>query len=329
MPTLIKLACPNCGYNLAEENLHSNILQCPRCNSYSYYESGMYNVNVFFGLLKCSTYQLNGLRRAIIDRYVSLGSLKAIRKIKYLHAERVLIPVREIEHEGCLKAISLLAESQETLNENTDIRLLLKDRSDIDKLFSMQYLQPLRLSVLRTEKVRGGYDTHTTILPVGRTKRAVDMAYQIEPKSLLCILYIPVYRLSFNDRDKGMICFANNELTGLPVPEVISNTGVDIDEIFHIAVAVGIMLAIATEVIIFATGNVTVEGHGLVGNVFMYVLGVILLSIILAVLYMAASVVTLFFFSMLSVSLNVIGSVKRWIIRRTLTRKFRLNEKSK
>lgn len=327
MPILIKLACPNCGYNLAEENLHSNILQCPRCNSYTYYESGMYNVNVFFGVLRCQTYQLDKLRSIIIDKYVNQASLKAIKNFKFLHAERLLIPMREIDINGHPKTVPLLSENRETIGENTDIRQLLQNQNDINSLFSMQYLLPLRLGDFRDDIDNSGYITHTTILPVGRTKRAVDTAYNLKPDSLLRILYVPIYRLSFNDKGLKMLCFANGELTGLTIGEAPEKMGFDFGESLPIAVVGSIFLTIIVDIVLIARGNFHVEASDYLMEAIGFIIVLVVSSLIIALIICTAIIVVLLFFSKVSVSLNVITSVKKWLIRRILIRKFRLNEK--
>ena len=290
----------------------------------------MYNVNVFWGLLRCKSYQLDKLRSTIINKFVNQASLKAIRNINFLHAERLLIPMREIDINGHPKIVPLLSENRETIGENTDIRQLLQNKNDISSLFSMQYLLPLRLGDVRDEIDSSGYITHTTILPVGRTKRAVDTAYNLQPDSLLRILYVPVYRLSFNNKGLKMLCFANGELTGLSVVgEASQVTDVDVEDSFHVAIAGSIALTVITDILFIATGTSSLGVHGYLDSVFAFIIFGVLISIVLALIYFTAIIVVLLFFSKASVSLNVIASVKKWLIRRILIRKFRLNEKRK
>lgn len=329
MSILIRLACPNCGYNLAEEDLHSNILLCPRCRCYSYYESGMYNVNVFFGLLKSNTYHLDGLRSTIIDLLTRQGSLKAIRSMRFLHAERVLVPVREIDHNGSPKAVPLLELNQESKDEHPDIRQLLQDVGSVSSLFSMQYLQPLRLGAMAEEIDRSGYVTRTTILPVGRTKMAVDTAYGLKPDSLLRILYVPLFRLSFRNGGESLLCFANSELTGLPLTkEDIPHEGLDIEDIVILSKGISVVLAIAIMILIIVTGNISVDRYDLVGILFLLI-GIAVVIVVFCLIIFAASLVVLFLLSKLSISLNVAGAIRRWYIRHTLNRRFRLNERCK
>lgn len=325
MPSLISLACPNCRYNLAEENLHSNILQCPRCNSYTYYESGMYNTNVFFGLLRCQTYQLDKLRSAIIDKYVEQASLKAIWNIKYIHAERLLVPIREIDVNGVPKAVTLFADSLETAAENTDVRQLLQNHSNISSLFNMQNLHPLRLGDVRDEIDSSGYITRTTVLPVERTKRSVDTAYNLEPSSLLRILYLPVYRLSFRDNGKKMVCFANGELTGLDFKKkdmIMSDH--EYEYMPMIAASLSILIAFVVDIVILVGMNVS-GGNGF-GKLVAYIITALLGFVVPALLCFSPILVFIFLLSRMYVSLNVITSVKKWLIRRILVNKFRLNE---
>lgn len=332
MPTLIELACPNCGHNLTEENLHSNILQCPRCNSYTYYESGMFNQNVFFGLLRCQSYQLDKLRNMIIDKFVKQGSLKAIRHFKYLHAERLLIPMREFNVHGQPKAVSLLEENRDTADENADVRRLLQGRSDISSLFSMQNLHPLRLSDVCDEIDSSGYITRTTVMPVGRTKRSIDTAYSLQPDSMLKILYLPIYRISFNDDKQKVLCFANEELTGLEVKESKQWSGIDLDfdsfsELASVLGVLGVPLSIITIIVVIAVGGISISGGSTFGVVFLYIMAYMLLFIFLTLIYSVVAGICLLLFSRLPVSLNVITTAKKWLIRRILTSKFRLNER--
>lgn len=330
MSTLIELGCPNCGHNLAEENLHSNILQCPRCNSYTYYESGMFNKNVFFGLLRCQSYQLDKLRNTIIDKYVQQGSLRAIRELQYLHAERLLIPMREFDFNGKPKAVSLLEESLETADVDTDVRQLLENKDDISSLFSMQNLHPLRLSDVSDEIDNSGYITHTIVLPVGRTKRSIDTAYNLKPDSMIRILYLPIYRISFNDKSPNMLCFANDKLTGFEVRVAKKRTDIDLDFEGYpqIAAVISFLLTIIVDIVMIATGFIGVDGgSNPLMKAFVYIIFLALISIILAIIIFSAVIVVLFFLSKAHVSLNVITSAKKWLIRRILTRKFRLNEK--
>lgn len=333
MSSLVNLECPNCGCDLAEENLHSNILQCPRCNSYTYYESGMFNQNVFFGLMRCQTYQLDKLRSTIIDKYVNQASLRAIWNFKYLHAERLLIPVREIDLSGVPKAVTLLEENRETAGENADVRELLKNRNDIEKLFHMQYLHPLRLSDVRDEIDSSGYITHTTVLPVGRTKRDIDTAYNLRPDSLLRILYLPVYRLSFNDKSEKKLCFANGELTGLEFkePKKWDSFDIEFDSLSDLASVLGVIsipLSIITIVaIILTTGGASVKGGDSLTGALILIAFYIVFAIVLALIYASAITIGALLFSKLPVSLNVVSAAKKWIIKRMLTKKFKLNEK--
>lgn len=334
MSSLVNLECPNCGCDLAEENLHSNILQCPRCNSYTYYESGMFNQNVFFGLLRCQTYQLDNLRSKIIDKYVNQASLRAIWKFKYLHAERLLVPVREIDLNGSPKPVPLFAETRETAGENEDVRQLLQRRNNIAEIFDMQHLHPLRLSDVRDEIDSSGYITHTTVFPVGRTKRSVDTAYNLKPDSLLRILYLPVFRLSFNDGGEKILCFANRELTGLEVKETTVMTDFDIDfddfsDYASVVATFSVPLTIITIIALIAAGGVQAKGGNTIGNAIIIAVVYALIAMILTLIYSAAVSVGLLLFSKLPVSLNVVASAKKWLIRRILTNKFRLNEKKR
>lgn len=326
MPSLISLACPNCRYNLAEENLHSNILQCPRCNSYTYYESGMYNTNVFFGLLRCQTYQLDKLRSTIIDKYAEQASLRAIWNIRYLHAERLLVPMREIDVNGVPKAVTLFEDSRETAAENADVRQLLQDHSNISSLFNMQCIHPLRLGDVRDEIDSSGYITRTTVLPVERTKRSVDTAYNLEPSSLLRILYLPVYRLSFRDNGKKMLCFANGELTGLDFKKKdMIMSDLEYESMPMIAASLSILIAFVVDIVILVGMNVS--GDNGFGKLVAYIITAFLGFVVPALLCFSPILVFIFLLSRMYVSLNVITSVKTWLIRRILVSKFRLNEK--
>lgn len=329
--TLIRLACPNCDYNLAEENLHSNILLCPRCNSYIYYESGMYNKNVFFGLLKSHNYKLNNLKMAIIDRLVKQGSLKAIRKIKFLQAERVLVPVREINDKGKLKIVPLLELSQDAKSENADIRQLFQGRGDIGTLFNLQHLQPLRLSAVKDQVDLNGNITRTTILPVGRTKRSVDTAYKLMPEDMLRILYVPVYRLTFNNKGSNELCFANDGLSGLSFNfGAYEFNGIDTaEDIPKFAAYIGAILAVITAIPIIASENFDIKGHDILMTSFVWIVGVAIMFIILFALLTITAGIILFILSKLFESLNVITAIKRYIIRHTLYRKFKPNKRKR
>jgi len=299
----------------------------------------MYNVNVFFGLLRSHTFRLDGLRRAVIERFVSRGALRAIRNIQFLHAERVLVPMREIDNDGNTIFVSLLEQNLEAKDENADVRELIervnvtgqsRQADMLNQTFSLQSLQPLRLSVVSDEKDRSGYITHTVILPVGRTKRAVDTAYNLPPNSMLRILYLPIYRLTFNDSGKKMVCFANENLSGLPINGGTGeNKGFDFEDMFPFAFAISAVLTIILDVAAIATGNISVSGSSFLGKAIFFVLAVLLVTVILMLLFMSATTVILFICSRLSVSLNVIKSFKQWLIRRKLTKRFRLNEKCK
>lgn len=330
MSTIVRLACPNCRHNLAEENLHSNILQCPRCNSYTYYESQMFNPNVFFGLLRCQTYQLDKLRSTIIDKYVEQASLRAIRNLRFLHAERLLVPMRDISENGSPRMVPLLAENLEAANENADVRKLLEGVSDVSKLFPLQYLHPFRLGDVREEIDSSGYITRTTVLPVGRTKSSIDTAYNLRPDGLLRILYLPIYRLSFSDKGQKLLCFANEDLTGLTYRSNKQKTGLDLDfeEYVHVALLFAVILTIIADIVAIFFGFYPVSpDSGFLLNALVIIVFYIVLSAILVLVFTSVLSVGMLFFSKLSVSLNVIASAKKWLIRRMLTRRFRLNEK--
>lgn len=330
MPSLIKLVCPNCGCDLAEDNLHSNLLQCTRCNSYTYYESGMYNNNIFFGLLRTHTYSLNGLRSTIIDRYVAHASLNAIKNIKYLHVERMLVPVRELsDTKNQCKHVLLLAQKHDSKYSN--IFDLLSGLT-LDSLFNncLHNLQPLRLNACKDETDSSHYTTHTRILPVGRTKMSVDTAYGVQPSSLLSIIYVPVFRISFNDMGFTKLCIANSQLTGLDLFDKIErkqshflDNYIDLDNI----TAISLLVAVIVDIVILIIPNaIPVSGRG-IQKVLTYIIGIVLITIIVFSILFAALAVIRYAYSKLNVSLNLITIVKKQIIRNKLNKIFGIYEK--
>ena len=323
MPNLVRLACPCCDENLAEDTLHSNILLCPKCGNYTYYDAGMYNENVFFGLLKSRSYTIEGLRRSLIERFVKKESLRGIRNIKHLYAERLLVPVREIDDQG--KMVLLMKQTYETKNVNADIRELISNIGEnVYNMFSVQYLQPVRLNV-----VQDG----TKVLPIERSKQSVDAAYGLEYNSLLRILYIPVFRIWFNDeQSRPLLCFANETLTGLPISikeiknVVQAKVRSSVKSFLIKAAKISFFVAVFFVIILFLFGNNSIV-TALDGKDTSYAVILIAIFIILAFLFSLVSLtpvltIVLYIYSRFKISLNVIPMIKRWAIRRALVNVF-------
>ena len=124
-----------------------------------------------------------------------------------------------------------------------------------------------------------------------------------------------------------MLCFANGELTGLSIGEAPEKMGFDFGESLSIAVVGSILLTIIVDIVLIARGNFHVEASDYLMEAIGFIIVLVVSSLIIALIICTAIIVVLLFFSKVSVSLNAITSVKKWLIRRILIRKFRLNEK--
>lgn len=214
MSNIIKYPCPNCSNSVGAENLHSNVLYCEHCGKYSYYHNGMVNENVFFGLARSKASDFDGLKECLVTLF-SKSDSKIRNKIKFLHIERFLLPVRMINKDGEQFVEPMVEIDASLSNENKDVQELLKRYlKDIGKLFSIKNVRTLRLDNIKEEVDKNGFVNRTILLPVTRSKQAIDQVYGIPPAEMLKILYVPVYRLEFS---KGItaVCLGDNSLTGL------------------------------------------------------------------------------------------------------------------
>lgn len=219
MAQIQKIACPGCDRTLAEEDLYSNVLHCPYCGRYTYYEAGMFNENIFFGLVKSNTSDYDGLKQVLMNKMLHSKQLKELKKkIKYINIERFLVPVREICVDGVHQYVPMLEVDAEAVRKEPDIRRLLKRYiNDLGKKFAIHSLRPLRLEAIKDVTDRFGHIYKTHIMQVGLSKYSVDEAYHIPPNEMLRILYFPIFRLSFGDKMSSITCLGDNELTGLEV----------------------------------------------------------------------------------------------------------------
>lgn len=211
--------------SLAEDDLHTNVLYCPYCGSYNFFDKGLYNTNVLFCLVGSKASNFDGLKEVLIEKLTDKGISVNRRKIQHIHIERFMLPIREFVSNKEHMYVSMLETNAEEIEENNDIRELLENNlQNIEKLFSMNKIHPLRLSLLQDVTDIKGQIYKTHILPVSRSKHSVDEVYKISPLEMLHILYIPIYRLSFDDKGKTYVCMGDENLTGLPINDLVKKT---------------------------------------------------------------------------------------------------------
>lgn len=211
--------------SLAEDDLYTNVLHCPYCGSYNYFNKGIYNKNVFFGLVGSKTSTYDGLKEVLIEKLTDRGISVYRHKIQHIRIERFMLPIREFVSDKKHIYVSMLETNADEIEENKDIRELLENNlQNIEKLFSMNTIHPLRLSLLQDVTDMKGHIYKTHILPVSKSKHSVDEVYRINPLEMLHILYIPIYRLSFEDNGKTFVCMGDDNLTGLPIYDLIKKT---------------------------------------------------------------------------------------------------------
>ena len=225
MSTSIKLMCPNCGRSeLDSRDLYANILYCSYCGTYSYYDVGIINKSVIFGIVSSEASTFSGLKEKLSERIIECATVNQVKQldIKHIRLERFLIPIREIKVDGIRKYIPLIAIDSQAIKKYGDIYPLLKKYIDkIDELFAFHTIRPIRVGHLNTEIDLHGHIYRTHIMPIERSKCSVDEAYGIDHNEILRIIYIPIYRISFNDKKDGnsYVCFGDNALTGFYVGE--------------------------------------------------------------------------------------------------------------
>ena len=222
MMNVIKISCPSCMASLAEDDLYTNVLHCRYCGSYNYFDKGIYNKNVFFGLVGSKTSTYDGLKEILIKKLTDKGISAHKREIQHICIERFLLPVREFVSNNTHTYVSMLETNADEVGENKDIRdFFEKNLEHIEILFSMNTIRPLRLSHLQDVADTKGHVYKTHILPASKSKYSIDEAYNINPKKMLHILYIPVYRLSFKDNGKTFVCMGDDSLTGLSIYDLV------------------------------------------------------------------------------------------------------------
>lgn len=204
--------------SLSEDDLYTNVLHCKYCGSYNYFDKGIYNRNIFFGLVGSKTSTYDGLKEVLIEKLTEGGSNTPKREIKHIRIERFLLPVREFVSDGQHTYVSMLETDADEIEKNIDLRDLLEDNlRNIENLFSMNTIRPLRLGHLQDVTDTKGHTYKTHVLPTSRSKQSIDASYNINPLDMLHILYIPIYRLSFKDNGPTFVCMGDDNLTGLTI----------------------------------------------------------------------------------------------------------------
>ncbi len=212
---ITKFPCPGCSQTLEANSAHPNVLYCCNCNSYSYYNNGIVNKNVFFGLVRSRASEFNGLKEILVSRLSSSNSLFIKQRIRNLKVTRFLVPVRMVEHNGRLLFEPMIDISADQDEDNKEIYAFMeKYIYSIHKLFSFKNVIALRLDLIKDEIDKYGVINKTFILPETRSKRAIDQRYNIPYDEMVKILYIPIYRLNFG-QERSLLCFGDDKLTGL------------------------------------------------------------------------------------------------------------------
>lgn len=225
----IKLMCPNCGRSeLDSRDLYANILYCPYCGTYSYYDAGIINKSVIFGIVSSEASTFSGLKEKLSERIIEYATAKQVKEldIKHIRLERFLVPVREINVNGTRKYIPLIAIDSQAIKDYESIYPLLKSYiNKIDEIFALHTIRPIRVGNLKDETDLHGHIYRTHIMPIARSKSSVDDAYGIDHTEILRIIYIPMYKMSFNDKNGGnsYVCFGDNNLTGFYVEESVQD----------------------------------------------------------------------------------------------------------
>lgn len=225
----IKLMCPNCGRSeLDSRDLYANILYCPYCGTYSYYDAGIINKSVIFGIVNSEASTFSGLKEKLSERIIEYASNSQVKKldIEHIRLERFLLPVREINVNGMRKYIPLIAIDSQAIKDYGNIYPLLKRYIDkIDEIFALHTIRPIRVGHLKDETDLHGHVYRTHIMPIARSKYSVDEAYGIDFTEMMRIIYVPMYKMSFNDKKEGnsYVCFGDDNLTGFYVEESVQD----------------------------------------------------------------------------------------------------------
>lgn len=297
----IKLMCPNCGRSeLDSRDLYANILYCPYCGTYSYYDAGIINKSVIFGIVSSEASTFSGLKEKLSERIIEYATVKQVKEldIKHIRLERFLVPVREINVDGTRKYIPLIAIDSQAIKDYDSIYPLLKSYiNKIDEIFALHTIRPIRVGHLKDEIDLHGHIYRTHIMPIARSKFSVDEAYGIDHTEILRIIYVPMYKMSFNDKKGGnsYVCFGDNNLTGFYVEE-----SAPVNESYKILsyrnrenrniIAASFILAILSwpfSLLISGVGSlvwVIVESiHGTYDGVLEFLLSFILIALVLSV----------------------------------------------
>lgn len=304
MTQAIKIYCPSCSTNLAEDDVYGNILHCPQCGSCNYFDKGIYNTNVFFGLVGSKASDYDGLKEILIEQLTQNGVRGYRRKIKYIRIERILIPVREFLSQGRRTYVSMVDIHDGELAEMKTIHEILSHHLDaIETIFPMNTIRPLRTTQLAQTTDRNGQIYRTKVLPISRSKWAVDEAYDLDPHEMMRILYIPVYQLSFSQKGEVYVCMGDDQLTGLPISKLsklnhkYSEKDDMLQECNSLAFSIAFFLAVLFMIYMVVTTIMGYVENGCDGllSVIISLLCTIIVSIVVPTVTLAAPVWVIFF----------------------------------